>query len=267
MSSPPIWSFPPPASQARVVAQTLLHPLDVVRTRTQAKSIEGGVFELGAMAYGIAPQMALSAPAGAVQPACPASTADARPPFSSSSGMKENPSLVCAPLRFTVVDATRTALRKLLGEAKSPAARFGTQLVAAACGAAAASCVRVPQEAERRRLGFRIKVNANLAFCCRRRSSPRESVLPRRAYVSERTHTHEFRNRKEGPFVFFFIRQFRLLQVVKQGCIAQLYPNAAVACVLPQRLPRYAPWFLFGSDTTKIESQLWCANFKETLSC
>ena len=51
---------------ARVVAQSLLHPLDVVRTRTQAKSMGSSTLR-ESLAFGLIPQVALSAPAGAVQ--------------------------------------------------------------------------------------------------------------------------------------------------------------------------------------------------------
>ncbi|KAH8062286.1 hypothetical protein JL722_3201 [Aureococcus anophagefferens] len=51
---------------ARMVAQTILHPLDVVRTRTQAVSM--GTSSLAeSLSFGLIPQVGLSAPAGAIQ--------------------------------------------------------------------------------------------------------------------------------------------------------------------------------------------------------
>ncbi len=51
---------------ARGVAQTVLHPIDVVRTRVQARNISGG-FTLSTFVKGLSPQVILALPAGAVQ--------------------------------------------------------------------------------------------------------------------------------------------------------------------------------------------------------
>lgn len=100
---------------ARVVAQSLLHPLDVVRTRTQAKSMGSSTLR-ESLAFGLIPQVALSAPAGAVQ--------------------------------FSAVKQARSKIESVLSEefVASPGGRFATQLVAAACGAACAGIIRIPQE-------------------------------------------------------------------------------------------------------------------------
>lgn len=92
------------------MAQSLLHPLDVMRTRTQAKSIGLGGRSVSVLSFGFAPQVLLSGPAGAVQ--------------------------------FTVTDACRSQLERLV-PGISPAF---IQLVSAAIGTALAACVRVPQE-------------------------------------------------------------------------------------------------------------------------
>ncbi|KAJ1444860.1 hypothetical protein M885DRAFT_345856 [Pelagophyceae sp. CCMP2097] len=99
-------------SCARLLAQTVLHPLDVLRTRTQAKDVVGGVFSPAALLYGLVPQVALSAPAGALQ--------------------------------FVTIGLVLSAIDKKLG----PAARSSVlaQLSAAAIGTALAAVVRVPQE-------------------------------------------------------------------------------------------------------------------------
>jgi len=102
---------------ARVVAQGVLHPLDVVRTRRQVKDLRGSVYEFRAMAYGLSPQLLLSGPAGAIQ--------------------------------FTTVDLVRTELAKYfsaVGASDSFGSRMLIQLLAAALGASAAATVRVPQE-------------------------------------------------------------------------------------------------------------------------
>lgn len=107
-------------SIARTVAQTLLHPLDTLRTRAQAKkrgdlpgaSAGGGVPPAEPLARtlcrGLLPQVLLAGPAGALQ--------------------------------FATLEYARGLLT---GAVPSPAA---VNLLAAACGALAASIVRVPQE-------------------------------------------------------------------------------------------------------------------------
>lgn len=95
---------------AQVVAQSVLHPLDVVRTRTQAKSIGSGGRSVSVLSFGLAPQMLLSGPAGALQ--------------------------------FTATDTCRSQL-EILAPGLSPAF---IQLISAAIGTALAASVRVPQE-------------------------------------------------------------------------------------------------------------------------
>ena len=56
-------------SGARGVAQTCLHPIDVVRTRLQAKGVKMQ-FTPKTFLKGIAPQAILAVPAGALQFAC-----------------------------------------------------------------------------------------------------------------------------------------------------------------------------------------------------
>eukprot|EP00172_Hildenbrandia_rubra_P003035 Plantae.Rhodophyta-Hildenbrandia_rubra.ctg44164.p1 GENE.Plantae.Rhodophyta-Hildenbrandia_rubra.ctg44164~~Plantae.Rhodophyta-Hildenbrandia_rubra.ctg44164.p1 ORF type:complete len:366 (-),score=61.41 Plantae.Rhodophyta-Hildenbrandia_rubra.ctg44164:227-1324(-) len=51
---------------ARGIAQSILHPVDVVRTRVQAINVSGG-WTLGTFLRGISPQIVLALPAGAVQ--------------------------------------------------------------------------------------------------------------------------------------------------------------------------------------------------------
>ena len=100
---------------ARLVAQTILHPLDVIRTRSQTKNpIEATLLE--ALPFGLAPQMLLSVPAGSIQ--------------------------------FAMVKYWRTQIEAAFGDrcTSTAAGRFFTQLFAAAGGAACAGSVRIPQE-------------------------------------------------------------------------------------------------------------------------
>ena len=100
---------------ARLVAQTLLHPLDVIRTRSQTKNpIEATLLE--ALPFGLAPQMLLSPAAGSIQ--------------------------------FICVKYWRTQIEQAFGSrcTDTAAGRFFTQLFAAAGGAACAGSVRIPQE-------------------------------------------------------------------------------------------------------------------------
>ena len=100
---------------ARLVAQTILHPLDVIRTRSQTKNpIEATLLE--ALPFGLAPQMLLSVPAGSIQ--------------------------------FAMVKYWRTQIEAAFGDrcTRTAAGRFFTQLFAAAGGAACAGSVRIPQE-------------------------------------------------------------------------------------------------------------------------
>ncbi|KAH8058496.1 hypothetical protein JL721_9519 [Aureococcus anophagefferens] len=118
---------------ARMVAQTILHPLDVVRTRTQAVSM--GTSSLAeSLSFGLIPQVGLSAPAGAIQ--------------------------------FTAVRKARKALENALPDdfVKSSQGRFATQLVAAACGAACAGAIRIPQEVMKQGCMVELYPNALVAF-------------------------------------------------------------------------------------------------------
>ena len=103
---------------ARVVAQFMLHPLDVVRTRRQVKSLPSGqVYNFRALRHGLGPQLLLAGPAGAVQ--------------------------------FTTVDMVRRKLTSKFDsdEAQSSkATRICIQLFSAAAGATMAAAIRVPQE-------------------------------------------------------------------------------------------------------------------------
>ena len=104
-----------PGACARLVAQTILHPLDVIRTRSQTKNpIEATLLE--ALPFGLAPQMLLSVPAGSIQ--------------------------------FAMVKYWRTQIEAAFGDrcTRTAAGRFFTQLFAAAGGAACAGSVRIPQE-------------------------------------------------------------------------------------------------------------------------
>ena len=118
---------------ARMVAQTILHPLDVVRTRTQAVSM-GTSSLMESLSFGLIPQVGLSAPAGAIQ--------------------------------FTAVRKARKALENALPDdfVKSSQGRFATQLVAAACGAACAGAIRIPQEVMKQGCMVELYPNALVAF-------------------------------------------------------------------------------------------------------
>ena len=100
---------------ARMVAQSMLHPLDVVRTRSQAKS-RGTSTLRESLAFGLIPQVCGAAPAGAIQ--------------------------------FSVNNAARKKLRAALPAAwrDSGAGKFACRLGAMACGTLAADVVRIPQE-------------------------------------------------------------------------------------------------------------------------
>ncbi|KAJ1634855.1 mitochondrial carrier domain-containing protein [Pavlovales sp. CCMP2436] len=98
-------------SIARTVAQTVLHPLDTLRTRAQAKKRGQAAAPEPlprTLVRGIIPQVLLAGPAGAVQ--------------------------------FATLEFARSQLTPLLPSAAA------VNLLAAACGALAASSVRVPQE-------------------------------------------------------------------------------------------------------------------------
>lgn len=151
------WETALSGAMARIVAQSLLHPLDVVRTRTQAVGVPSR--GPGVITYGLAPQVLLSGPAGAVQ--------------------------------FLAADGIRNELTQRLPEvSESALGRAMIQMVAAACGTALAASVRVPQE------------------------------------------------------------------LIKQGCMAELYPNAAVAV---SEIWKRGGLFAFykGARSTMIRDVLW----------
>eukprot|EP00965_Chrysotila_dentata_P207577 6184205-Pleurochrysis_carterae.AAC.1 len=98
---------------ARGVAQTVLHPIDVLRTRLQAKGVEV-VLSPETFVKGIAPQFILAFPAGGIQ-------------FAAYEWSKAK----CAALNFTGGVA---------------------EVLCGAAGALAASIVRVPQEVIKQRV-------------------------------------------------------------------------------------------------------------------
>ena len=106
---------------ARGTAQTFLHPIDVARTRLQAKGVTM-VFTPQTFVKGIGPQCILAFPAGALQ---------------------------FAAYEFT---KAKFALMGLPGA--------GQELLSATCGALAASVVRVPQEVLKQRVQADIYPNA-----------------------------------------------------------------------------------------------------------
>jgi hypothetical protein len=106
---------------ARGTAQTFLHPIDVARTRLQAKGVTM-VFTPQTFVKGIGPQCILAFPAGALQ---------------------------FAAYEFT---KSKFALMGLPGA--------GQELLSAMCGALAASVVRVPQEVLKQRVQADIYPNA-----------------------------------------------------------------------------------------------------------
>lgn len=106
---------------ARGTAQTFLHPIDVARTRLQAKGVTM-VFTPQTFVKGIGPQCILAFPAGALQ---------------------------FAAYEFT---KAKFALMGLPGA--------GQELLSAMCGALAASVVRVPQEVLKQRVQADIYPNA-----------------------------------------------------------------------------------------------------------
>ena len=129
-------------SMARGVAQTLLHPIDVVRTRLQAKGVARN-WQPRVFAKGVIPQIVLAIPAGGLQFVafewCKAKLAAlllAPPAASTPSGGKsataaggDGKSAPARPLRQVLVD-----------------------LISGAGGAWAASLVRVPQEVLKQRI-------------------------------------------------------------------------------------------------------------------
>lgn len=113
---------------ARGVAQTFLHPVDVVRTRLQAKGVKRSWSPI-VFTKGVIPQVVLAIPAGAIQ-------------FLSYEFCKERLQVLLPSVRFQ-------ALRDLL---------------AGAGGALAASVIRVPQEVLKQRIQADIYPNIAVAL-------------------------------------------------------------------------------------------------------
>ncbi|PXF45645.1 putative S-adenosylmethionine carrier 2, chloroplastic [Gracilariopsis chorda] len=101
---------------ARCVAQTVLHPIDVLRTRLQAKNV-GSVFNASVFVKGIIPQITLAIPAGAIQ--------------------------------FLAFESAKEKLTKLIPDEKFSQTRI---LLAGALGALVAASCRVPQEVLKQRI-------------------------------------------------------------------------------------------------------------------
>mmetsp|Transcript_7600 Transcript_7600/g.23044 ORF Transcript_7600/g.23044 Transcript_7600/m.23044 type:complete len:356 (-) Transcript_7600:1220-2287(-) len=101
---------------ARGVAQTVLHPIDVIRTRLQAKHVRSSL-SINTFLKGVVPQITLAVPAGAIQ--------------------------------FLAFEYCKEKLRELIPDEKLQSLR---DLLAGAGGALAASVIRVPQEVLKQRI-------------------------------------------------------------------------------------------------------------------
>lgn len=112
---------------ARGVAQSVLHPVDVVRTRLQARNVAKS-WKLGVFIKGVIPQIALAIPAGAIQ--------------------------------FVAFEAAKEKLSKLIPDDRFSQTRT---LVAGALGALAAATFRIPQEVLKQRIQADIYPNAWVA--------------------------------------------------------------------------------------------------------
>lgn len=113
---------------ARGVAQSVLHPVDVVRTRLQARNVVKS-WKLGVFIKGVIPQIALAIPAGAVQ--------------------------------FVAFEAAKDKLSKLITDDRFSQART---LFAGAFGAFAAASFRIPQEVLKQRIQADIYPNVLVAL-------------------------------------------------------------------------------------------------------
>lgn len=113
---------------ARGVAQTILHPIDVVRTRMQARGIARS-WAPKVFVKGVAPQIVLALPAGAVQ--------------------------------FAAFEAAKTRLKEWL---PSDSMREVRTLIAGAFGATVAASCRVPQEVLKQRVQADVYANAAVAL-------------------------------------------------------------------------------------------------------
>lgn len=113
---------------ARGVAQTVLHPIDVVRTRLQARDLAAS-WKPGVFLKGVIPQISLAIPAGAIQ--------------------------------FWAFEAAKEKLVALFPDEKLSQTRL---LVAGAFGALAAASCRVPQEVLKQRIQAEIYPNVLVAL-------------------------------------------------------------------------------------------------------
>lgn len=113
---------------ARCLAQTVLHPVDVVRTRLQARDIASS-WKPGVFAKGVIPQISLAIPAGAIQ--------------------------------FLAFEAAKEKLADLFPGEKLSQVRV---LVAGALGALAAASFRIPQEVLKQRIQADIYPNLMVAL-------------------------------------------------------------------------------------------------------
>lgn len=113
---------------ARGAAQTLLHPIDVVRTRLQARDIAAS-WKPAVFVKGVIPQISLAIPAGAIQ--------------------------------FLAFEAAKEKLAALFPDKKFRQVRV---LVAGALGALAAASFRVPQEVLKQRIQADIYPNVLVAL-------------------------------------------------------------------------------------------------------
>lgn len=113
---------------ARCVAQTVLHPVDVMRTRLQAKNV-GSVFNASVFVKGVIPQITLAIPAGAIQ--------------------------------FVAFESVKEKLTKLIPDEKFSQTRI---LLAGAVGALAAATCRIPQEVLKQRIQAGIYPNLAVAL-------------------------------------------------------------------------------------------------------
>lgn len=113
---------------ARGIAQTFLHPVDVVRTRLQAKGVKKNWSPI-VFTKGVIPQIVLAVPAGAIQ--------------------------------FLSYEFCKERLQLLLPNVKFQAMR---DLLAGAGGALAASVIRVPQEVLKQRIQADIYPNIFVAL-------------------------------------------------------------------------------------------------------
>lgn len=113
---------------ARLVSQTVLHPVDVVRTRLQARGVAMS-FKPAMFMKGMIPQSLFSMPAGAIQ--------------------------------FVSFEAAKERLQKLFPDDKYTLPRI---LLAAAFGAAMAASVRIPQEVLKQRIQADVYPNILVAL-------------------------------------------------------------------------------------------------------